>query len=272
MANQDKPPVYTFHFFPFSLYSLMVRFGFVLGDHLNPGTAPTILIRLVNLQTKENLSEPYLTRISPKGQVPVLTSPALTVPIDESHDISKWLCHQQPELLPEQHRERIDHLLGKLYDFQATALSITPDERSNGIPNQAAALLENPALSTGHRRALEIKSVFHDSQYSRTVEPDNIAHVENQARDFMQGLASILQENSSGCKEWIFGNQPTILDAHATVLAARMMDLGRLDLVPDTVRAYALSVMKLEVWEKVTHGRPTIWNASLGPVADLNPL
>lgn len=90
----------------------------------------------------------------------MLTSPALPSPIDDSYDISRWLCEKQPELLPDQHREDIDRLLGKLYDFHAMALSIAHDDRNDGIPNQAAALLENPELSKRYRRALEIKSVL----------------------------------------------------------------------------------------------------------------
>lgn len=90
----------------------------------------------------------------------MLTSAALPSSIDDSYAISKWLCEKQPELLPEQHRDDIDRLLGKLYDIHAMALSIAPYERNDGIPNQAAALLENAELSLGHRRALEIKSVL----------------------------------------------------------------------------------------------------------------
>lgn len=47
----------------------MVTFGLVLGESLNPETAPQVELHHVNLQTEENLSEPYLTTISSKGQV-----------------------------------------------------------------------------------------------------------------------------------------------------------------------------------------------------------
>lgn len=75
MAEEGKSPVYTLHYFPFSLYSLMVRFGLVLGESLNPETAPQVELHNVNLQTEENLSEPYLTAISQKGQVRICYSP-----------------------------------------------------------------------------------------------------------------------------------------------------------------------------------------------------
>lgn len=61
--------VYTLHYFPFSLYSLMVRFALVIGRRLNPETAPNVEIKLVNLHREENFSEQYLTLVNSKGQV-----------------------------------------------------------------------------------------------------------------------------------------------------------------------------------------------------------
>ncbi|KAK5998772.1 hypothetical protein PT974_01154 [Cladobotryum mycophilum] len=272
MARQDDV-VYTLHYFPFSLYSLMARFGFVLGQKLNPQTAPRLQIKLVNLHREENFSEEYLTLINKKGQVPSLTS-ASSPSLDDSHDIARWLCQRQPELLPEEYKDIILRLMEKLYSFHAMALSIGPETRKHGIgiPNQAAALLENPDLSENHRRALEIKSVFHDTTHSRTLEPDNIELVEEQARDLMQDLEDILIEYNDDGKTWIFGDYPTILDAHATALAARLMDMERDDIVTVPVWEYAKGVMATEEWNKVTYGRRTVWDISVGHVAKLNPL
>lgn len=93
-------------------------------------------------------------------QVPVLTSPTLSSPLHESYDISKWLCERQPELIPAEHREVILQLMDKLYKFHAMALTVALEDRKDGIPNQAAAFLENQNLSETHRRALEIKSIL----------------------------------------------------------------------------------------------------------------
>lgn len=68
MAN-EADVFYTLHYFPFSLYSLMIRFGLSLGQQVNPKTAPKIEIKLVNLHREEHLSETFLTSINPKGQV-----------------------------------------------------------------------------------------------------------------------------------------------------------------------------------------------------------
>lgn len=67
--NNGEDEVFTLHYFPFSLYSLMARFSIVLGQSLNPASAPTVKIQLVNLHEDENLTEEYLTTVNSRGQV-----------------------------------------------------------------------------------------------------------------------------------------------------------------------------------------------------------
>ncbi|KAL6880982.1 hypothetical protein J3F83DRAFT_20242 [Trichoderma novae-zelandiae] len=263
--------IYTLHYFPFSLYSLMIRFGLALGRRLNPKTAPQVEIKLVNLHREENFSEEYLTLVNTRGQVPALTSRALASPLTDSYDISDWLCERQPELVPEYHRNTIQSIMDKLYSFHAMALTIGPYEKKHGIPNRAAELLERKDLTEHHRRALEMKSVFHDLCHNNMFTPASIEDVEAKAREFVQELESALNEYNRG-KLWIFGDRPTILDAHATALIARLMDVSRQDLLTERVQEYARGVLASEEWNEVTHGRTTLWNVSLGHVADLKPL
>ncbi|KAH7158063.1 hypothetical protein B0J13DRAFT_618105 [Dactylonectria estremocensis] len=261
-------PVYTLHYFPFSLYSLMVRFGFVLGESLNPNTAPKLKIRLVNLHREDHLSEPYLTLVNVKGQVPVLTSPALPASsLDGSQSIALWLCKQQPELIPEEHQETISCLMDKLHALQAISFVVSAKDQQDGLPNEAAALLEKNGLSLKYRRALEINSIFHESTHSSSLDPENVADAEEMALEFMHDLVEVLKEHNRGGR-WIFGDQPTILDAHVTTLAVRLMDVDRGDLLPEEVQVYARSVIATPEWYKVTSGRPTVWDDSLGKVED----
>ena len=98
-----------------------------------------------------------------------------------------------------------------------------------------------------------------------------MTRVEEQAREFNRDLTEVLNEHR---KEgpWIFGEKPTILDAHATPLAARLMDCERNEILTDEVRDYAQGVMSTPEWGKVTNGRRTVWDVSYGHVADLDPL
>lgn len=75
-----------------------------------------------------------------------------------------WLCNIQPELLPAQHREDIESLLEAFFAFHAKPLTVRPEERSGGISNRAAAMLERTDISESHRRCLEIKSVLYVAQ------------------------------------------------------------------------------------------------------------
>ena len=51
--------------------------------------------------------------------------------------------------------------MDEIYAFHAMSLIIPSEFRKDGIPNQAAALLEKADLTQGHRRALEIRSLLY---------------------------------------------------------------------------------------------------------------
>lgn len=62
---------------------------------------------------------------------------------------------------------------------------------------------------------------------------------------------------------YLYGHAPTVLDAVATTLLARLMDMQRDDLLDDaTVRDYATGVMGAEEWQRVMQGRRTVYDAS----------
>lgn len=106
--------------------------------------------------------------------------------------------------------------------------------------------------------------------------PENIAKAKAQAADLFQQLLQIYREHHSSPSTeqeqdraiWLFGaaTGPTILDAHAVALIARVDDAGQDELVPGDLLAYARKARSLPAWEAVTHGRKTIFNRSYGHV------
>lgn len=84
-------------------------------------------------------------------------------------------------------------------------------------------------------------------------------------------LAEIMEVHKSEHSRWIFGQQPTILDAYASALIIRLLDNERLELLPLTVQTYAKAVQQSEEWNAVTYGRPTVYSSSMGPAAELDP-
>ncbi|CAG9995849.1 unnamed protein product [Clonostachys byssicola] len=261
-------PVYTLYHFPFSLYSLMVRLAFAFGEKLSPENAPRIKLKLVNLHLQENLSEDFLI-LNPRGQVPVLASPALSEPLTESYEIAKWLSLQQTDLIPEEHNVIITKIMNDLHEIHAQALALSPDICKDGIPNQAAAMLEQNKLTASHRRCLEIKSIFHDNLYSDLLDPDNITLIEEKVLRFVDSIGDIIK-NRPPAAFYLFGDKPTLLDAHAAAFLAHLIDLQRLDLLPNpTVRDYALGIISTSEWQHITQGLRTVWDESVESVEGL---
>lgn len=98
-----------------------------------------------------------------------------------------------------------------------------------------------------------------------------MADVERKAADFAADLSQVLEQHNAG-GTWIFGERPTIIDALAAAFMARLIDTNQEDLVPEKARAWGRKVMATPEWNKVTHGRRTVWDVPLGPVADMDPL
>ena len=152
---------YVLYVFPFSLYSIMVRFTIALGrDYHKAIKAPVIENRLVNLHEDEELTEWFL-KINPKGQVPAMTSNVLASPLPDSLAMSYHFCeHHYPGLLPEAHRQVIQDLLSKVHDIEGSSLSVKNPrkELTVEVPNPGLdKLLERADISEEYRRALESK-------------------------------------------------------------------------------------------------------------------
>lgn len=86
-----------------------------------------------------------------------------------------------------------------------------------------------------------------------------------------QHLFHKITEFYSGESTWLFGHGPTLADAHIMPFIARLVDSKREYLVPDVLIEYVTAIKALPAWDEVTHGRPTLWDVSLGHVALMNP-
>lgn len=100
-----------------------------------------------------------------------------------------------------------------------------------------------------------------------TLEDDQVALAESQANEVFGETIDTYHEGD----EWLFGKPvgPTILDAHLVPLITSLPDCGRQDLVPGILVAYAARVRSTGAWREATHGRPTMWDISIGHVADM---
>lgn len=120
-------------------------------------------------------------------------------------------------------------------------------------------------------------SSSYDDNLAYALRPENIEKAKAQAADLFNELLLLYrQHHSSSATEkehdtWLFGaaTGPTILDAHAVALIARVDDAGQPELVPSDLLTYARRVRSLPAWDAVNHGRKTIWNKSYGHVHQL---
>jgi glutathione S-transferase len=155
-------PSFTLYHFPFSLFSIIVRYAIALGGDASEDVH--IEQTIIDLHRDENLSEFYLTKINPKGQVPALTSTILPEPVTGSLEIILYLANFLPNLVPEIHKSIIIELLNELHAIQPLSLSAPPLEREKqqegNVNPKIDEYLQQDAISTSWQKALEYKKIL----------------------------------------------------------------------------------------------------------------
>ncbi|KAI1341352.1 hypothetical protein F5Y15DRAFT_375812 [Xylariaceae sp. FL0016] len=280
MANTGEAE-YTLYSSPFSLYSMMARHTVQLGPATNGARPPrNIALRFVNHKQNENLGEEYLVKVNPKGQVPAMTGKVLDAPLSSSISISLYLAERHyPAMLPPAHAGAIRDLMDRIHAIYGLSFSNKNPtaEMTRYNPSPVEAILERGDLSPEYRAALEAKLKFHNEGNAKAFHPDIVSR----ARAELQAIFAEIVEHrrQSGAHddddaEWTFGAQvgPTVLDSHLLPLVLRCVEVGNGELVPRELRRWAEARAKGPSWLKVMRGRPTVWNASMGPVEGMEDM
>lgn len=98
------------------------------------------------------------------------------------------------------------------------------------------------------------------------------------ARADLQAIMAEITEHRrrSGAEEgeWTFGAAvgPTVLDSHLLPLVLRCVEVGNAELIPDELQRWAEAAARGPAWQKVMHGRPTVYNPSMGPIEDMQDM
>ncbi|OAP60325.1 hypothetical protein AYL99_05327 [Fonsecaea erecta] len=264
--------LYTLFYNDYSICSIMVRYTIALcrrlqgdGDPLNIEETP------VNIQQGGQLTEYYLCEVNPRGTVPVLSGPKTSQILTESVDITYFLAGRFPSLCPPHLAEPIRRLLAELHDINYFSLTYTrKPQRASDMENAVLTRLADPEISTRWRKALEFKLEVVRATRAPALTPDAVAAQESKAAAFLSQIESLLAESETGHREssssscaplWIFGtHDPTALDAHVVPFAARLVDVGRVGMLPDRVRTYAARACEdgQGAWRDVMQGRKTV--------------
>ncbi len=84
----------------------------------------------------------------------------------------------------------------------------------------------------------------------------NAAVNEQKAVDLMKEFNENIKAYPTGL---CFGfEKPTALDGHLVVFIARMLDIGRIDVIPTDLKQYATRLMAGDEWKGVMQGRSTL--------------
>lgn len=85
--------------------------------------------------------------------------------------------------------------------------------------------------------------------------PEFLAEAQDRTRQVTKKIAD-LKEQSNG--EYIFGPQPTALDAHVLTFLRRIIDTGNDDLIPKSMLDWAEAFSKGDLWKEVVPGITTL--------------
>jgi hypothetical protein len=74
--------------------------------------------------------------------------------------------------------------------------------------------------------------------------------------------------------DWTFGSQvgPTVLDSHLLPFVLRCIEAGNAELVPQELQRWAERMATSAGWERVMHGRPTVYRPEMGAVEDMQDM
>ncbi|KAK7960708.1 hypothetical protein PG996_011350 [Apiospora saccharicola] len=255
----------TLYCYPFSLYSIMVRYLIQLAkrsgeSHDETSSALHIREQALDLDHDENIAEWYLLNMNRKGQVPAMTVEGRAAPITDSLDISYWLCDMFPHLLPQQHEATIRRLLRDLHAIEGISITIRRREgpEEDLIDPCVDKALARDDISPEYRQALEAKKIFDDTHVPKASHHANVDRAEQQTVSLLDDVARLYEQHGKG--NWLIGDDigSTLLDAQIVPFITRLEDAGRSRLVPEVLLRYVAARMASPEWDVVMGGRSTI--------------
>ncbi|KAK6078949.1 hypothetical protein SCUP234_05875 [Seiridium cupressi] len=256
--------VFTLYCTPYSIRSTMVRTMLAMKDAPRDGRPDMIIhYKVVNISNDnpEQLNEHFLSKVNPKGKVPVLVNDTLlSEPMPETVDISYYICDWYPKLLPPKHETVIKELVAELHKINFTILSFGPESKNQAkLAEQAQKLLSQPNVSEEYAEALSNKaSDLNQAQSSFT--PGGLLENETRVRDLCLKVANFMQYNGregTGLS-YIFGACPTVLDAHILPFLCRIADVKRSNLIQPQVLEWVERFKESDMWRELVPSGTTL--------------
>ncbi|KAF7189817.1 hypothetical protein HII31_08924 [Pseudocercospora fuligena] len=260
MSTQG-PATYILYHYPYSICSIQVRYALAnRGEPSHQQKAIQLDERVIDIgPAHEQLSEHFLCDVNANGEVPVLVTADGSVP--ESVDITYKLAESYPSMLPKNCEREVKRLLAELHQISFFALTFSTMKNGPGSKGHDANLafledkLQAVDTSERYRNAIQHKIVRIQTNKISALTESNISQTILQTQDFMTEVELKLKVSNTS---WILSTaEPTAFDSHFVTFVARLQDVGRDNLVPDSVAAYASMAMSLPQWKEVMQGRRT---------------
>lgn len=163
MSSNGLTEPFTLYHTTYSVRALMVRLMFAFRGKPRDGYPEMNLKQTqmdLSADTPEQLTEFYLCRVNPDGQVPALTNDKLLPePLHETLDITWYLCKWYPKLLPSKQEATIRSLIEELHRIVYPVLTFGPDDQhALELNEKLQQILNRNNISNEYRKVLEHKS------------------------------------------------------------------------------------------------------------------
>ncbi|KAI1209015.1 uncharacterized protein F4807DRAFT_107105 [Annulohypoxylon truncatum] len=264
MASQDYSAPFTLYTYTCSICAIMVQMTYEMRGSPREGRPDLKLERKqvdIGPTGREQLSEFYLLKVNPKGTVPVLVNEKLLdKPMPESVDISYYIADWYPSLLPPQHKQVIHELMEELHQISYKLLTFgTRTKFPEVAVNWMRERINRTDISDEYRKALEYKVGLTKGWADNHSEAD-LAQNEDSTRAFCAKIVALMEKRPEQKDKftYIFGPEPTVLDAHVVVFLGRLYDKGRLDLLPPTLVRWHEQLRKTDMWKRAVPAGTTL--------------
>ncbi|KAF2171452.1 hypothetical protein M409DRAFT_18569 [Zasmidium cellare ATCC 36951] len=255
MASQEATHV--LYHFEYSICSIMVRYAFALrGPAVDEDHEIILEEQPVDIvRSLEQMSEHFLCDVNANGEVPVLVPLKTGEPLPDSVAITKYLAKSYPSMIPEPHKEKISQLLHDLHRISFFGFTFAGKPQTVGRSKGHLHEILDGDISDRYRAAIEYKLQRLDSEKASALTPEATKKNEEYTKELVAKLESLLQTSRTS---WLFDlERPSALDAHLVVFIARMLDIGRGDVIPAALRAFAEKAMSGSEWQQVMQDRST---------------
>ncbi|KAI1097134.1 hypothetical protein F4804DRAFT_328522 [Jackrogersella minutella] len=180
--------------------------------------------------------------------------------MDESVDISYYVADWYPSLLPPQHKQVIEELMNELHEISYRLLTFGTTPKYPHIAlDWMREQINRANISEEYRKALEYKAGL-TKVWADNHSEDDLAENEGRTRSFCAKIVALMEKRPTEEDGfmYIFGPEPTVLDAHVVVFLGRVYEKRRFDLLPPILVQWHEYIRNTDLWKRAVPAGATL--------------